>query len=169
MSGMNRTLRCIVLAAAGAGLALLGGCAASGSASARSFGEPLQLSAAEARSVGQVVGDADALAGQHIRVNGVVTDVCQSMGCWMKVADDAGGEPLFVKFTCPSEGRLIPTDAVGKLAIVEGELKVKTISVDEARHYAEESGADAAKVAAITEPQRQITLAAPSAIVLGID
>jgi hypothetical protein len=59
-------------------------------------------------------------------------------------------------------------DAIGKPAIVEGTLRVKEIPEEVARHYAEEKGATPEQVKKITGPQKQITVASPSAQVAGV-
>jgi hypothetical protein len=84
------------------------------------------------------------------------------------MADSRSKKPLFVKFTCPVEGRLIPMAAVGKPVVVEGTVMVKEISEADARHLKEESGATQEEVAKIKGPQKQITLAAPAARVAGL-
>ncbi len=79
---------------------------------------------------------------------------------------DTGVEPLFVKFVCSIDGdRLIPLEAVGRRATVEGVLVAQTVSVEELRHFAEDAGATAEEVAAITEPEVRYTLQSPAAVV----
>ncbi|HMO25152.1 MAG TPA: DUF4920 domain-containing protein [Tepidisphaeraceae bacterium] len=126
------------------------------------YGEAMVEDARPALSLKDVLAKADDLKDQTVRVSGTVQDVCRSKGCWIRMNDEAGNS-LFVKFTCPVEGRLIPVDAVGKTAVVEGKLMVKMISEDEAKHYAEESGKPEEELAKIKGPQRQVSLAGPSA------
>jgi hypothetical protein len=131
----------------------------------KSYGEPVKVDGATV-SVKTILADVSAYEGKPIRVEGAVSKVCERKGCWMEMSD--GDKALFVKFTCPVDGRLIPMDAVGKRAVVQGELKIKEISEADARHLAEEGGKTPEQVAKIVGPQKQITLASPGAIVYGL-
>ena len=79
-----------------------------------SYGEPMKMGEFEQVTVGAVLAAPDRYAGKAVLVSGVVSEVCQHKGCWIRLADQVGGEAQFVKFTCPVEGRLIPLDAVGQ-------------------------------------------------------
>jgi hypothetical protein len=117
--------------------------------------------------------------GKVVRVSGTVAKVCAKKGCWLTLGEPgasgtgAGGpgaeqQTMFVKFTCPIGGRLIPMEAAGKPAIVEGTVTVKTISEAEARHYKEDAGAPPEEIARIVGPQTQVTVASPSAQIAGL-
>lgn len=129
------------------------------------YGEAMVEDARTALPLKDVLAKADDLKDQTVRVSGVVQDVCRTKGCWIKMTDETGNS-LFVKFTCPVEGHLIPVDSVGKHAVVEGKLTVKMISEDEAKHYAEESGKPEEELAKIKGPQKQVSLAGPSARIM---
>jgi len=129
------------------------------------FGAPVNPEGS-AIPAAKLLGDVSQYEGKPVRVAGTVSKVCAKKGCWLEMTD--GGKPLFVKFTCPVDGRLIPLDAVGKPAIVEGELAIKEISEDDARHIAEEGGKTPDEVARIVGPQKQITMKSPGAIVFGL-
>ena len=129
------------------------------------YGEPLQAGIA-AVPVANVMAEPAKYAGQTKRLQGVVTEVCQVKGCWLRLAGSAEAEDgIFVKFTCPVDGRLIPMEAVGQSATVEGEIALTELTVEEARHYAEDSGATAEEIAAITAPQIQVRAKSPGAVV----
>lgn len=130
------------------------------------FGEPIKLGAAEPVTVQQLLGNISAYEGKPVLVSGDVNEVCERKGCWMTMTD--GKEKLFVKFTCPIEGRLIPMEAKGKKAMAQGELQIKEISEDDARHMAEEGGKTPEEVAKIVGPQKQVTLQSPGAVVYGV-
>ncbi|MCS7034814.1 MAG: DUF4920 domain-containing protein [Phycisphaerae bacterium] len=130
-----------------------------------SFGTAIDPSA-PATPAGKLLADLKSFEGKPVRVSGVISKVCQRKGCWLQISE--GGRELFVKFTCPIEGKLIPSEAVGKEAIVEGQLAIKEISEEDARHIAEEAGKSEAEVNAIVGPQRQVTLNSPGAIVFGV-
>ncbi len=58
--------------------------------------------------------------GKFARICGQVESVCAAKGCWMKLSYPGATDTLFIKFSCPVKGRLIPMEAAGHLAIVEG-------------------------------------------------
>jgi len=134
-----------------------------------SFGAPTKLADAQAITVKQLTTNVEDYRGKFVRVTGTVDKVCTKKGCWLTLKQDGADQGLFVKFPDPAEGRLIPLDAVGKRAAVEGIVKVRDIPPEVAKHYAEESGATAEQLAKITGPQKQITLASPSAQVEGVE
>jgi hypothetical protein len=127
-----------------------------------SLGGPSTQPAAQTVAVNTVLADADQYNGKYLSLTGTVASVCPKKGCWITLAE-AGSKPMFIKFTCPVEGRLIPMEAVGKPAIVEGTVKVVTITQEEARHYKEDAGASPEEIAKIVGPQTQITVASPAA------
>jgi hypothetical protein len=54
------------------------------------LGEPIEkASAAQKVSLGDVAKDPNAFVGKSITTTGTVTAVCQHMGCWMEIKDDA--------------------------------------------------------------------------------
>ena len=130
-----------------------------------SYGEPMTLDADAAVPVAVVLADPMAYEGERVRVRGVITEVCKTSGCWMRVGESAEAEQaMFVMFTCDAEGnRLIPLEAAGQVGEVEGMVSVETTSVEDARHFAEDAGATDAEIAAITEPRTEVRLAGPSA------
>jgi hypothetical protein len=130
------------------------------------YGEPVKMGQGEPVTVKELLADVSKFENKPVRVLGTVDKVCERKGCWLQMAD--GDKKLFVKFTCPVDGRLIPMDAVGKKAVAQGQLKVKEITEDDARHLAEEGGQTPDQVAKIKGPQKQITLASPGAIVYGV-
>ena len=125
-----------------------------------SFGEPMKMSNEEPLPVATVLSHIDQYDGKYVKVAGNVTAVCEKKGCWLKM-DDAAGKELFVKFTCPVNGRLVPLEAKGKPVIAEGTLKIKEVSEAEARHLAEDAGASKTEIEKIVGPPKQISLMAP--------
>jgi hypothetical protein len=132
-----------------------------------SFGEPMKMSNEAPVPVATVLAHLDQYKDQYVRVTGNVAAVCEKKGCWLKMADEQGND-LFVKFTCPVNGRLVPLEAKGKPVIAEGTLKVKEVSEAEARHLAEDSGKSQDEINKIVGPQKQVSLMAPSAKVAGL-
>lgn len=74
----------------------------------------------EATSI-KALYDAPAMfVGKTIRVDGVVTAVCQEMGCWMALGADDKAEQV-VRFKVDHEGAIVfPVSAKGKRASAEG-------------------------------------------------
>lgn len=161
---MNNTRRIVVAAFA---TLLAAGCTQKSTTTYTSYGQPMTKLDSKAVPVSVIAATPEAFATEPVLIYGKVTEVCAPKGCWAKISDDASQEPIFVKFTCPIDGRLIPTDAVGKVALVEGTIEVKTLTEDEARHYAEDSGKSAEEIAKIVGPQKQIRVKSPAAKIAG--
>ena len=115
---------------------------------------------------GITVGDAPALittaqrdpvnfVGKIVRLEGPITAICQTKGCWMHLGTEQN--PVMVKFK--DYAFFMPKDASGRTAIVEGEMKLKQETVEETRHYLEDAGKkdEASKV---TEGRKILTFMA---------
>ena len=118
-----------------------------------------------------MVGDAVALGmvrgdERDIVVEGTVTKMCRTSGCWVMLEDERG-DALFVQ--CEDAGFHLPTNAIGHRAVAHGKGHVHVIPVERRRHFAEVSGASAEEIARITEPERRIMLLADSVFVEGED
>ncbi|RMG20572.1 MAG: hypothetical protein D6732_28580, partial [Methanobacteriota archaeon] len=59
------------------------------------YGEGVQLS--ESIPLEQLVQDPASFEGKTVLVQGVVTDVCQNMGCWVEIADAQSQHSIRVK------------------------------------------------------------------------
>ena len=88
----------------------------------------------EALPVERVLAQADRYAGQPVKLEGRITQVCQKTGCW--VALDAGGTPVRVK---TGHAFFIPKDATGT-AVVQGTLQAVELSAEQAAHYTRDDG-----------------------------
>ncbi|MBK8914751.1 MAG: DUF4920 domain-containing protein [Phycisphaerales bacterium] len=132
------------------------------------FGEKMTLADSKTVPIRTVLASPDKYKDKPIRVSAVVREVCLHKGCWIRMADGDKGDGLFVKFVCPIEGRLIPTEAVGKPVIVEGTLVVEMVDEDEARHIAEEAGKSAEEIRKIVGPQKRMRMSAPAAVIMGL-
>lgn len=132
------------------------------------FGEPMKLSDKHTVCSKKILADPDKYNGKLVRLVGKVAAVCPKRGCWLRLGDGIGEETVFVKFSCPVKGRLIPMEAVGKMAVVEGTVELTEISEAEARHYMQDAGAPAGEIAKIVGPQKTVRMSAPSARVMGL-
>ncbi|NII28096.1 DUF4920 domain-containing protein [Pseudoflavitalea sp. X16] len=92
-----------------------------------------------------------------------VLDVCPKKGCWMKVQVN-DSTTAFVKMK--DYAFFVPLDVIGKTVVLDTEAKMKTTSVDELKHYAEDAKKPQAEIDAITEPKKEIRLLANGILVL---
>jgi hypothetical protein len=60
----------------------------------------------------------DAHTGKVVRVDGVVSRVCQSMGCWIEIADPALGRGI--RFKARDGVIVFPKDASGRKVAAQG-------------------------------------------------
>lgn len=112
------------------------------------------------RSLAKAMTDKPEL--DNIKLEGRISQVCQSEGCWMKLKN-ADGEDVFVKFK--DHAFLVPKDLSGRAAIVTGKAVKKEVSVDEQRHLAEDAGASEAEIARITSPKQELRIEAVGVMV----
>jgi hypothetical protein len=82
-----------------------------------------------------------------------VTEVCQSKGCWMKLALEDGQETM-VRFK--DYGFFMPMDIKGKEVVVNGLAFVEGMSVKDQRHYAKDAGKSEAEIAKIKEVKKSL-------------
>ncbi len=83
----------------------------------------------------------DGYVGKTVQVKAKIAEVCQMMGCWMDLTNDAG-QKIRIKV---DDGVIVfPKDASGRTAICEGKLSKTELTreqaVEEAKHEAEEAG-----------------------------
>ncbi len=97
-----------------------------------------------------------------VKVEGEVESVCQAAGCWMKVKL-ADGKTMRVTFK--DYGFFVPKDLAGQKVIFEGKPAIKTTSVDDLKHYAEDAGKSKEEIAKITEPKVELTFVADGVLV----
>ena len=119
-----------------------------------------------ALSVDDAYARASDLDGQTVRVEGTIRQVCQAKGCWLTFST-AQGQTLRVmthdEGADENEAVVFPMDAAGRHAEVVGTLRVTEETVERRRHLAEDAGASAEAIAAITEPSRAVALMATGA------
>lgn len=86
---------------------------------------------------GDLIRGLDGFEGKTVRVAGRVESTCPKKGCWMWVGK--GVDRVFVRFQ--DYAFFVPTEgAEGRSVVFEGVVSNKTMSVAEARHYAEDAG-----------------------------
>ncbi len=101
----------------------------------RHFGAPPRLAGAPLPVDALLAAPAPHL-GKAVKCEGKVARVCERAGCWLELQALAGGEGLRV----PMAGHafFIPPDAVGHLAVVEGELRASDLHPSRRDHYQSE-------------------------------
>ncbi|MEM7163113.1 MAG: DUF4920 domain-containing protein [Bacteroidota bacterium] len=97
------------------------------------------------------------------KVEGEITGTCAKKGCWMTLRNEAGDD-IRVKFK--DYGFFVPTEGQeGRMAIMQGIAWQDTVSVEMARHYAEDGGATPEEIAKITEPEYNVGFLADGVII----
>lgn len=87
--------------------------------------------------VATVLATPDPHVGKTIKCEGKVARVCQAAGCWLELQPEAGGgEGLRVPMA--AHAFFIPQDAIGHVAVIEGELKRRELPDAQKAHYAGE-------------------------------
>jgi Domain of unknown function (DUF4920) len=84
----------------------------------------------------------DRYTSKTVRTEGVVSAVCQSMGCWMEIRDEAG--QAHIKMA--GHSFFVPKDASGHRAVVQGTVLSVTRPKDECASEAEKQTGAVAKV-----------------------
>ena len=83
-------------------------------------------------------------------VSGEILDVCPKKGCWVKV--DVNSEEVFVTFK--NYSFFVPKEGIqGKKIIINGDIKIDTISIPQLKHYAYDAGKSEDIISKIKEPK----------------
>lgn len=101
----------------------------------------------------QLKGD----AAVPVKVKGKVTDVCSKKGCWMTL-ETPDKTKVFVKMK--DYAFFVPLEMIGKTIVLDGEAKMKTTSVEELKHYAQDAKKSKEEIAKITAPEKEIRFTA---------
>jgi hypothetical protein len=75
-------------------------------------------------------------AGKRVRIEGVVERVCQSEGCWMQIAPEAGVTGIRVTFK--DHSFFVPKDSKSMKFKAEGEFSVKVLDKAQVDHLIED-------------------------------
>ena len=97
------------------------------------------------------------------KIRATIVDVCPKKGCWLKLDID-GKNTAMVKMK--DYGFFLPLAAKGKTVVIDAKVEMKTTSVSELRHYAEDAKKSAEEIAAITEPKKEIRVQAKGIVVV---
>lgn len=117
------------------------------------------VSADKEMSVAETLANVATLSGKTVKVTGKVENVCVKKGCWMELHGNTPEER--VRITMKDYGFFVPANSMGKIAVVEGPLEVKELSIEDAQHLEDErvekSGETAKK---ITAPVKELNIVA---------
>jgi hypothetical protein len=91
------------------------------------------------------------------QITGKVKEVCQTMGCWMKI-EKADGTTLMVK--TKAHKFFMPKDIVGKTVLIEGVAEVKEETEAKRKHYAEDAGKSKEEIAKIKGASKEVQFTA---------
>ena len=112
-------------------------CVAALSAAEIKLGKPLTLK--KPLPLATVLSKPADYVGKTIQVKGKITEVCQMMGCWIDLTNDAG-QKLRIKV---EDGEIeFPKDASGKIAVAEGRFDKIELTRQQAIARAEEEAKD---------------------------
>lgn len=119
------------------------------------YGE--KVSTAGAIDIAQIPGKLAATPSFDTKITAKVLEVCPKKGCWLKLAVN-DSTTAFVKMK--DYAFFLPTAVKGKTIVLQGEALMKTTSVDELRHYAQDAKKSKDEIAAINKPQTEIRFTA---------
>lgn len=99
-----------------------------------------EFTVADTLDAATLLANPAAYVDQTVKVEGRVADVCQKMGCWMVVTDDAGNS---MRVLMKDHAYSVDKAATGYDCQIEGVVVAKTIDPEEVAHFESESGKDA--------------------------
>jgi hypothetical protein len=97
------------------------------------------------------------------KVKAKILEVCPKKGCWLKLELE-NGQTATVKMK--DYGFFLPLAAKGKTVVIDGEVKMKTTSVAELKHYAEDAKKSKEEIDAIKEPQKEVRVLAKGIVIV---
>jgi len=99
----------------------------------------------------------------EVKIKAKITEVCPKKGCWLKLELE-DGETAMVKMK--DYGFFLPLAAKGKTVIIDGEVNLKTTSVAELKHYAEDAKKTKEEIDAIKEPKKEVKVMAKGIVIV---
>lgn len=125
------------------------------------YGE--KITATGAMPIGELPARLANSASVDTKIRAKVLDVCPKKGCWIKLQVD-DSTTAFVKMK--DYAFFLPAAAKGKTIVLDGTAKIKTTSVAELKHYAEDAKKSKAEIDAITQPEKEISFLANGIVVV---
>ena len=85
-----------------------------------------------------LIDDPETYQGRVVRTEGRISAVCQRMGCWMELRD---ARERAVRVPMAGHSFFLPRDISGRVALVQGPLRVRPLSEAEREHLESEGAA----------------------------
>jgi len=123
------------------------------------FGTAVIKNAAVA--IPEMVKKMDTLKRMDCTIQGTVSAVCKEEGCWLEL-DRGNGQALHLDW---DHQFFVPKDIEGRKVYATGYAYVKTSSVKELQHIAEDAGQSKAEIDAIKAPREQLRFKATGLII----
>lgn len=121
------------------------------------------VTADNAITVEQLVSNLKGKEGKvDVKIKGKVTEVCQEMGCWIKVQSTNGEMTVRMK----DHKFFVPVILSGKTIVIDGTAEEKITSVESQKHLLEDAGKSKEEIAKIKEPKKEIVIQAKGILVL---
>ena len=99
----------------------------------------------------------------EVKIKAKITEVCPKKGCWLKLELE-NGETAMVKMK--DYGFFLPLAAKGKTVVIDGAVNLKTTSVAELKHYAEDAKKTKEEIDAIKEPKKEVKVMAKGLVIV---
>ncbi|MDZ4795897.1 MAG: DUF4920 domain-containing protein [Bacteroidota bacterium] len=100
---------------------------------------------------------------EDVKVKAKIVEVCPKKGCWLKLELNDGSTAM-VKMK--DYGFFLPVSAKGKTVVIDGDVKIKTTSVAELKHYAKDAKKSKEEIDAITKPEKEVRVTAKGIVVV---
>lgn len=97
------------------------------------------------------------------KIRAKIIEVCPKKGCWLKLEID---DKTTAMVKMKDYGFFLPVAAKGKTVVIDGKVELKTTSVAELRHYAEDAKKSKEEIEAIKEPQKEVKILAKGIVVV---
>lgn len=121
------------------------------------------VTADNAITVEQLVSNLKGKEGKvDVKIKGKVTEVCQEMGCWIKVQSTNGDMTVRMK----DHKFFVPVVLSGKTIVIDGTAEEKITTVESQKHLLEDAGKSKEEIAKITKPKKEIVIQAKGILVL---
>ncbi|MFA5667763.1 MAG: DUF4920 domain-containing protein [Balneolaceae bacterium] len=109
----------------------------------------------QAKPLAAIIESGEEFQNKEVVVTANVSEVCAKKGCFFVAQNgDKTARITFIDYSF-----FVPTDSQGKDVTIVGVFNEKTLTEDQAKHYAEDAGEDPDK---ITGPQKEFSIVATS-------
>ena len=103
-----------------------------------------------------LAADVKKFEDKDVRIDGTVSEVCQSRGCWMVV----GEGPARIRIKFEGYSFFVPWDSKGKNVRIQGKVKQEVVKEAALKHQAEEAKKSKEEIEMIKGDQVQLTMVA---------